>query len=104
MQTTSLLNKEYLATVRNTLLGKDTLWIYQALDTSKKRIKQSLGTMENSVSKLNNRVQITNEISVLAFICFGVILPISVGRLSGDEWTFNFGLIFRYFSIKWFNL
>ena len=93
-------NKEYLATVRNTLLGKDTLWIYQALDTSKKRIKQSLGTMENSVSKLNNRVQITNEISVLAFICFGVILPISVGGYRVMSGHLTLALFFVIFQLN----
>lgn len=72
-------NHKYTTVLRNLLLGKDTLVIYQAVEEAKNRFKKSLYQMEKSAKRLNNRLQITNELSILAFIVFGVILPISVG-------------------------
>ncbi|WP_125768402.1 ATP-binding cassette domain-containing protein [Lapidilactobacillus wuchangensis] len=93
-------NKNYLSIVRNTLLGKDTLWIYQALTGSKKRVKESLGAMETSVQKMNNRIQITNELSILAFIVFGVILPISVGGYRVISGHLSLALFFVIFQLN----
>ena len=61
------------------MLGKDTLIIYQAIEEAKNRFSKSLYHMEKSSNQLSNHLKITNELSILAFIFFGVILPISVG-------------------------
>lgn len=72
-------NEKYTTNLKNLLLGKDTLIIYQAIEEAKNRFSKSLYHMEKSSNQLRNHLKITNELSILAFIFFGVILPISVG-------------------------